>query len=87
MAPAAPLVDEIVKFFKTGVVPVPADETIEIFAFMTAADVSKAHGGAPVTLASVLDEARKQNVARQWHRKNRDVEIRESDDRNPVADR
>ncbi|MEA3366140.1 MAG: hypothetical protein U9Q79_10930, partial [Candidatus Hydrogenedentes bacterium] len=35
------LVNEIVKFFKTGAIPVPASETIEIFAFMTAADASK----------------------------------------------
>lgn len=59
------LVDEIVKFFKTGAVPVPPAETIEIFAFMTAADVSKARGGAPVTLASVLDDARKRSAERR----------------------
>jgi predicted dehydrogenase len=54
-----PLVEEIVKFFKTGQVPVPPEETIEIFAFMTAADESKARKGAPVTLASVLEKAQK----------------------------
>lgn len=53
------LVNEIVKFFKTGAIPVPASETIEIFAFMTAADASKEQGGKPVTLASVIDKARK----------------------------
>ena len=58
------LVEEIVKFFKTGSVPVPAAETIEIFAFMTAADASKAQDGCPVTLASVLDEARRRNASR-----------------------
>ncbi|MHC4230909.1 MAG: Gfo/Idh/MocA family protein [Planctomycetota bacterium] len=36
-----PLVEDIIKFFKTGKVPVPPEETIEIFAFMSAADVSK----------------------------------------------
>src|SRR6266511_1753346 len=35
---------EIGRFFKTGKSPVPADETIEIFAFMEAADESKRHG-------------------------------------------
>ncbi|MBM3892570.1 MAG: Gfo/Idh/MocA family oxidoreductase, partial [Verrucomicrobia bacterium] len=30
----APLVVEVVKFFQTGVSPVPAEETIELFAFM-----------------------------------------------------
>ena len=44
-----PLVVEIVKFFKTGKPPVSADETIEIFAFMEAADESKRQGGKPVT--------------------------------------
>jgi len=56
-----PLVDEIVTFFKTGNVPVPAAETIEIFAFMSAADRSKEAGGAEVSLASVIQEARRQN--------------------------
>lgn len=45
-----PLVTEIVKFFKTGVAPVSSEETIEIFAFMEAADESKAKGGAAVKL-------------------------------------
>lgn len=53
------LVKEIVKFFQTGNIPVPAEETIEIFAFMTAADESKTHGGCPVTLASVIEKAEK----------------------------
>lgn len=56
------LVDEVVRFFKTDHVPVPPDETIEIFAFMTAADESKTRGGAPVTLESVLKKARQRNV-------------------------
>ncbi|MEJ2701864.1 MAG: Gfo/Idh/MocA family oxidoreductase [Sedimentisphaerales bacterium] len=60
-----PLVDEIIKFFKTGVVPVPKEETIEIFAFMSAADVSKARGGAAVTLAEVLEKAKKENASRR----------------------
>lgn len=58
------LVDEIVKFFKTGKAPVSPEETIEIFAFMTAADESKAKNGARVELAAVLEEAKKQNAAR-----------------------
>ncbi len=36
------------------------DETIEIFAFMEAADESKRQGGKPVTLESVLVKARKE---------------------------
>ena len=37
-------------FFKTKVAPVKPEETIEIFAFMEAADKSKAEGGKPVKL-------------------------------------
>ena len=39
--------------------PVSAEETIEIFAFMEAADESKRQGGAPVSLDDVLAKARK----------------------------
>ncbi|HEX6987145.1 MAG TPA: Gfo/Idh/MocA family oxidoreductase [Planctomycetaceae bacterium] len=53
-----PLVQEIVTFFRTGEPPVPPEETIEIFAFLTAAERSKAEGGRPVALAEVLEEAR-----------------------------
>lgn len=60
-----PLVDEIIKFFKTGKVPVPPEETIEIFAFMTAADESKARGGAAVSIAEVIKKAKKQNELRR----------------------
>jgi predicted dehydrogenase len=49
---------EIGRFFKTGKVPVQPEETIEIFAFMEAADESKRQGGAPVSLASVLAKAK-----------------------------
>ncbi len=55
-----PLVVEIVKFFKTGKPPVAAEETIEIFAFMEAADESKRQGGKPVTIESVITKARSQ---------------------------
>lgn len=53
----APLVVEIVKFFQTGKPPVPVEETIELFAFMEAADESKRQGGQPVTLTEVLAKA------------------------------
>ncbi len=48
------LLKEIVAFFKSGVPPVSAEETIELFTFMEAADESKRRGGAPVALADVL---------------------------------
>lgn len=53
-----PLVIEICKFFKTGKPPVPPEETIELFAFMEAADESKRQGGKPVQLADILAQAR-----------------------------
>ena len=53
------LVVEIAKFFKTGKPAVSADETIEIYAFMEAADESKRQGGKPVTIESVLAKAKK----------------------------
>jgi hypothetical protein len=49
-----PFLREVVKFFQTGVAPVPPEETIEIYAFMEAADESKRHGGCPVRIADVL---------------------------------
>ena len=54
----APLVVEIVKFFQTRQSPVPIAETIELFAFMEAADESKRQDGKPVPLAQVMDKAR-----------------------------
>lgn len=54
-----PLIEEIVKFFKTGKPPVSAEETLEIFAFMEAADESKRQGGRPVTLESVMPKPKK----------------------------
>jgi hypothetical protein len=44
------LVQEIVKFFQTGQIPVPNEETLEIFAFMDAAQRSKEAGGQPMRL-------------------------------------
>ena len=50
------LVVEIVKFFQTGVPPVQPEETLEMMAFMEAADLSKARGGAPVALTEVTQK-------------------------------
>lgn len=55
-----PLIVEIVKFFKTGKAPVSEAETLEIFAFMEAADESKRQGGCPVTLESVMKKAQQE---------------------------
>jgi len=54
-----PLVLEIVRFFHTGQPPVNVEETLEIYAFMEAADESKRRDGAPVSVAEVLEHARR----------------------------
>ena len=54
----APLLVEIVKFFKTGEPPVSAEETTDIYAFMEAADESKRQGFVPVKVAAVIAKAR-----------------------------
>ena len=55
-APYAGLLAEVVKFFKTGVPPVPAAETLELFAFMQAADMSKERGGGSVMLSELAGQ-------------------------------
>ncbi len=52
------LVNQIGSFFESHQSPVTSDETIEIYAFMTAADESKKNGGAPVLIADVIEEAK-----------------------------
>ena len=51
------LLVEIARFFRSGKPPVSAEQTVEIYAFMEAADESKRQGGVPVTLESVLKKA------------------------------
>jgi hypothetical protein len=48
----------IVDMFRTGKAPVSAEETLELYAFMEAADESKRQGGAAVEIQTVLDKAR-----------------------------
>ena len=45
-----PLLVEIIKFFQTGKPPVSNAETLEMFAFMDAAQRSKEQGGKPIAL-------------------------------------
>jgi predicted dehydrogenase len=52
------LLIEIVKMFRTGVPPVSAAETIELYTFMEAADESTRRGGAEVALQEVIAAAR-----------------------------
>jgi predicted dehydrogenase len=52
------LLRQAMQFLRTGVPPVPAEETIEMFAFMEAADESKRRGGVPVKLSEVMERSK-----------------------------
>jgi hypothetical protein len=52
-----PAVREICDFFQAGKPPIESEETIEIFAFMEAADESKRRGGMPVRVAEMIERA------------------------------
>ena len=52
------LLGHILEFFRTGVVPIDPDETIELFAFMEAAAQSYERGGEKVDVAEVLAKAK-----------------------------
>lgn len=51
------LVVEIAKFFRTQTPPIDPAETIELYAFMTAAAQSKRNGGEPVAIDDVIAQA------------------------------
>lgn len=53
----APLVDHIADFFLGGELPVSNAETLEMMAFMEAADASKVLGGQPVSLKNVIQKS------------------------------
>ncbi|MDQ3009512.1 MAG: Gfo/Idh/MocA family oxidoreductase [Acidobacteriota bacterium] len=60
------VVSTVVKFFQTKQPPVSPEETLEIMAFMQAADLSKARNGAPVALTEVWkDYGMKAKAAKQ----------------------
>lgn len=51
------LIKEIVQFVRTGKAPVSLDTTVEMMAFMEAADESKRQGGKPIALKDVIERA------------------------------
>ena len=53
------MLEAIIQFFQTGIPPVSAEDTLEIYAFMEAADESKRRGGSPVTIEEVMNTAGK----------------------------
>jgi predicted dehydrogenase len=54
-----PMLEKVIEFFKTGNSPVPEAETLELYTFMEAADVSKRRNGEWVDLKEVYAEASK----------------------------
>jgi hypothetical protein len=57
-----PAIVAMCEFFKTGKPPVPREESIEIYAFMEAADASKKAGGKPVAIADIIASAQKKSA-------------------------
>ena len=53
-----PLLVDIVKFFRTGQAPVSEAETLEIYAFMQAADESKRQGGIAIQIETLMNQAK-----------------------------
>jgi predicted dehydrogenase len=56
---------EIAKFFRSGRAPVTPEQTLEILAFMEAADESKRQGGLSVAVNDVLTKARAEAASRR----------------------
>lgn len=55
-----PLLKEILKYFRTGICPVDKEETLEIFAFMEASNLSLKKGGKTVSLEQIRAKAEKE---------------------------
>lgn len=53
------LLVQIIDFFETGKLPVTPEETLEIYAFMEAAEQSSRHGGASISMEAVMQQAKK----------------------------
>lgn len=53
------LLEQILKFFKTHISPIPEEETIELFTFMKASNMSKAQNGKVITLKKAYQQGLK----------------------------
>lgn len=53
------LLDNVLQFFTTGIAPVSEKETLEIFTFMEASNISKANGGKIVSMDETYRKAQK----------------------------
>lgn len=58
----APLMPPIISFFQTGKSPVDENETIGIYAFMEAAQVSRRRGGSTIKIVDVMKEASRKSM-------------------------
>jgi hypothetical protein len=56
-----PLLDQILTFFRTRVAPVSEKETLEIFTFMEASNISKKHNGEIVSMEKTYNKAKKES--------------------------
>lgn len=54
------MLKEVLKYFKTGEVPISKEETLEIFTFMRAANMSGANGGKIVTMEEAWKSGQKE---------------------------
>ncbi|HZK97199.1 MAG TPA: Gfo/Idh/MocA family oxidoreductase [Prolixibacteraceae bacterium] len=59
------LIRSVGEYFKTGFVPVKPEETLEILAFMEAADESKKRGGIPVSIEEIIERAKTESIKYQ----------------------
>jgi hypothetical protein len=48
----------MIEFFDTVIIPVSEEQTLEVMAFMDAADESKNNGGRPVELETFMNRAK-----------------------------
>ena len=63
-----PAAEQICEFFRSGKAPVSREETIEVLAFMEAADESKRLGGKPIAIREIIERAEQAATARAWSR-------------------
>jgi hypothetical protein len=54
-----PLLVKVTEFYDSGITPVPIDETLEIFAFMEAAEESKRKGGIEIDMKALMKKRNK----------------------------
>lgn len=67
-----PLVNAILTFFETGILPVSPEETIEIFTFMKASNMSLKAGGKTIKMKDALKAGQKDadKILKDWEKAN-----------------